>query len=282
MADNEIPRNLPEQAGPLPAEPVLNLLLRDEILDEPLYKRLSRGLDEFFFPKKLPPLVLTSKPVAVKDIWGFYNGDFSKDASNNNSFNLATKISALDNIQLKGLCFLRDVAAPSLLIAKAGYAKNGLLKQVTYPTGGAMFFEYAQNVALLQGQTTNVGGVHVSKTSVTDAGYSNDCSHKIETNYSYNLTGSTQSSLWGVTMPVNSLAVSSYYSPQSKHLHYKLIILISLIFFIETTQIFQFNSLNSISVLLSIKHLEISFESCLLLIFIGFLSWLDIMFRFIK
>jgi protein TonB len=30
-------------------------------------------LDEFFFPKKLPPLKLESKPIPVKDIWGFYN-----------------------------------------------------------------------------------------------------------------------------------------------------------------------------------------------------------------
>jgi periplasmic protein TonB len=30
-------------------------------------------LDEFFFPKKLPPLQLESKPEPVKDIWGFYN-----------------------------------------------------------------------------------------------------------------------------------------------------------------------------------------------------------------
>src|SRR3979490_1774476 len=71
MADNELARNLTEPVGP--SEPTLNLLLKDEILDEPLYKRLSRGLDEFFFPKKLPPLVLTSKPVPVRDIWGFYN-----------------------------------------------------------------------------------------------------------------------------------------------------------------------------------------------------------------
>jgi|SRR5215831_16232513 len=56
-----------------PVEPELNLLLKDEALDDPLYKRLFRGIDEFFFPKKLPPLVLTSKPVPVKDIWGFYN-----------------------------------------------------------------------------------------------------------------------------------------------------------------------------------------------------------------
>jgi len=72
MAENEIQRSLPEPAT-VPSEPTLNLLLKDEVLDEPLYRRLFRGLDEFFFPKKLPPLVLTSKPVPVRDIWGFYN-----------------------------------------------------------------------------------------------------------------------------------------------------------------------------------------------------------------
>lgn len=61
------------QGQSLPPEPELNLLLKDEVLDDPLYKSLFRGLDDFFFPKKLPPLVLTSKPVPVKDIWGFYN-----------------------------------------------------------------------------------------------------------------------------------------------------------------------------------------------------------------
>src|SRR5882672_12849054 len=75
MVDNELARNLAEPTGP--SEPTLNLLLKDEILDEPLYKRLFQGLDEFFFPKKLPPLVLTSKPVPVKDIWGFY--DYKKN-----------------------------------------------------------------------------------------------------------------------------------------------------------------------------------------------------------
>jgi len=71
MATVETSRNPQEQS--FPPEPELNLLLKDEALDDPLYRRLFRGLDEFFFPKKLPPLVLTSKPVPVKDIWGFYN-----------------------------------------------------------------------------------------------------------------------------------------------------------------------------------------------------------------
>lgn len=54
-------------------EPELNLLLHNQTLDEPIWKSLFRNIDEFFFPKKLPPLVLTSKPVPVRDIWGFYN-----------------------------------------------------------------------------------------------------------------------------------------------------------------------------------------------------------------
>ena len=54
-------------------EPELNLLLTKTSLEEPLWKSLFQGLDDFFFPKKLPPLVLSSKPIPVKDIWGFYN-----------------------------------------------------------------------------------------------------------------------------------------------------------------------------------------------------------------
>jgi len=53
-------------------DPELHLLLAPDTF-EPLWKSLFRGLDDFFFPKKLPPLKLESKPIPVKDIWGFYN-----------------------------------------------------------------------------------------------------------------------------------------------------------------------------------------------------------------
>ncbi|HTS37898.1 MAG TPA: energy transducer TonB [Candidatus Solibacter sp.] len=55
------------------SEPELNLLITDAGFEEPLYKSLFRGLDDFFFPKKLPPLKLESKPEPVKEIWGFYS-----------------------------------------------------------------------------------------------------------------------------------------------------------------------------------------------------------------
>lgn len=54
-------------------EPELHLLIDDKQFEEPLYKSLFRELDEFFFPKKLPPLKLESKPEPVKDIWGLYS-----------------------------------------------------------------------------------------------------------------------------------------------------------------------------------------------------------------
>ena len=69
MPEFEIPQNAPA-LGP---EPELHLLLQNQTLDESLWKSLFRNIDDFFFPKKLPPLVLTSKPVPVRDIWGFYN-----------------------------------------------------------------------------------------------------------------------------------------------------------------------------------------------------------------
>src|SRR5271166_2894761 len=67
MGSEQINPNVPGN------EPELHLLLANESFEEPLYKSLFRQLDEFFFPKKLPPLKLESKPEPVRDIWGFYN-----------------------------------------------------------------------------------------------------------------------------------------------------------------------------------------------------------------
>jgi len=50
---------LEQQQNPIDPEPELHLLLFNQTLDEPVWKSLFRNLDEFFFPKKLPPLVLT-------------------------------------------------------------------------------------------------------------------------------------------------------------------------------------------------------------------------------
>jgi TonB family protein len=48
--------------------------------EQGLWSSLRRNFKETFFPEKLPPLVLTSKPVPVKDIWGFY-GNYKKKSA---------------------------------------------------------------------------------------------------------------------------------------------------------------------------------------------------------
>jgi protein TonB len=60
-------------------EPELNLLLSKTVLEEPLWESLVQNLNDFFFPKKQAPLVLTSKPIPVRDIWGFY--DYKKNGA---------------------------------------------------------------------------------------------------------------------------------------------------------------------------------------------------------
>ncbi|MGH9658753.1 MAG: energy transducer TonB [Bryobacteraceae bacterium] len=41
-------------------------------VEEPWYFSLAQNVKDLIRPEKLPPLELTSKPVAVKDIWGLY------------------------------------------------------------------------------------------------------------------------------------------------------------------------------------------------------------------
>jgi TonB family protein len=51
------------------ADDHLNRLL-PKVSEEPFYKSFVRNIRETINPPKLPPLEVTSKPVAVKDIWG--------------------------------------------------------------------------------------------------------------------------------------------------------------------------------------------------------------------
>jgi len=52
-------------------EPVLKLLMQED-LNPPLWQSLFTNIRESLFPKKLPPLQLTSRPVKVADMWGEY------------------------------------------------------------------------------------------------------------------------------------------------------------------------------------------------------------------
>jgi periplasmic protein TonB len=52
---------------PMNSEPVLHFAGLDAMVEEPIWKTLWVGIQDTLFPRKLPPLVLTSTPVAVVD-----------------------------------------------------------------------------------------------------------------------------------------------------------------------------------------------------------------------
>src|ERR1700686_5908343 len=93
-----------------PNEPELHLLLANDSFEEPLWKSLSRQLDEFFFPKKLPPLQLESKPIPVKDIWGFY--DYKKNGALGSTVVHVLAIAAIIGITILGRTVVRDIVKP--------------------------------------------------------------------------------------------------------------------------------------------------------------------------
>src|SRR5690349_2012218 len=60
------------QGVPNDADIHLERLLAAE--ETPFFRSLVNNVKEFLRPPKLPPLEVTSKPVPVKEIWGFYGG----------------------------------------------------------------------------------------------------------------------------------------------------------------------------------------------------------------
>src|SRR5437016_14580580 len=95
---------------PSETEPELNLLLSKSTLDEPLWKSLFQNLDDFFLPKKLPPLVLTSRPVPVKDIWGFY--DYKKNGALGSTVLHVLALSVLIGMTILGRRVVEQVTKP--------------------------------------------------------------------------------------------------------------------------------------------------------------------------
>lgn len=88
---------------------------------QPWYGRVFENLKETIFPPKLPPLQVTSKPVPVKDMWGFY-GQY-KGRSLVSSvlihtaivallFTLATNKTVQDNMKKAAVVFIPDDLAP--------------------------------------------------------------------------------------------------------------------------------------------------------------------------
>ena len=69
---------MPQQTSEIPVdnpESHLDHLLAPASLETPWYKDLISRVKELISPPKLPPLELTSKPIEVPSVWGFYGGN---------------------------------------------------------------------------------------------------------------------------------------------------------------------------------------------------------------
>ena len=174
----------------------------------------------------------------TRDIFGYYNGSSANALVSSgpampiittNITNMtATEFFFLNFTQLKALCFLGNNPSAQVNFTGSplnfntihpGYAQNGLLKTITYPSGSSITYMYEQNgysrmvdkttVSLATNTTTKVfnsayvGGVHVSQISQTDGGYSNSGTNAIVTTYRYTNAAGTGSSQWGNEDPVN-------------------------------------------------------------------------------
>jgi TonB family protein len=92
-------------------EPELNLLLPKSTLEQPLWKSLFQNLDDYFFPKKQPPLVLTSKPIPVRDIWGFY--DYKKNGALASTVVHVLVVSAIIGLTILGRRVVQEIKKPT-------------------------------------------------------------------------------------------------------------------------------------------------------------------------
>ncbi len=154
----------------------------------------------------------------AKDPWGYYNGDYSGTATNrllglvSEDFPFYITMALYNSPEINTpISSTPDFAAN----AKTGYARNGLLKQVSGPLGGKTVYEYEQNT--YRDNTTNsrdanvVGGVHLSK--IIQKGAANGAD--IITSYDYTDDNGV-SSLWGVELPHNRTAMEGYFEPEQK------------------------------------------------------------------
>ena len=71
---DQVPVNMPGQpAGDSELDALMGKLNRDE-QHKPWFTTIFRDIKELISPPKLPPLDVTSKPIPVRDIWGFSQG----------------------------------------------------------------------------------------------------------------------------------------------------------------------------------------------------------------
>ncbi|MBN8838551.1 MAG: hypothetical protein J0I09_14920 [Sphingobacteriia bacterium] len=179
----------------------------------------------------VPPLFCN-----LKDIWGYYNADFTYKKANGNYYsradwsnspviiNINDDINSLDAYQLGLLCFIGENSNIPISRAKPEYAKNGILKSIYYPDGHSLEYQYSQNRAWLpilsnSNNDMNVGGVSVS--DIFEKAIDGSIKKHLSYNYvlapdSANPYPTIISSRFGVETPINKTFSTNVYVQEDK------------------------------------------------------------------
>jgi len=120
-----------------PAEPELHLLIASDVIDQPLWKSLRRQIHEWRHPEKLPPLKLTSRPVAVKEIWGDY--DYKKRGALGSTVVHMIAIGGLIGLSIYGgrvVQAVKPTESVQLIAPDPGVYEPVQTKPIEAPSGG--------------------------------------------------------------------------------------------------------------------------------------------------
>jgi TonB family protein len=82
-------------------------LLPSTSADESVWRSLFEQIHDRLFPKKLPPLQLTSRPIKVKDIWGEYN--YTKKSAVGSTIVHVVAIGAIIGLTIAGRHMVKKV-----------------------------------------------------------------------------------------------------------------------------------------------------------------------------
>lgn len=145
----------------------------------------------------------------AQDHWGYYNGDKSGLSLTEDH----------DFLSDEGMQYFKTVLAKNHN-PKRSYAKNGLLRAITYPTGGTLTYEYSQNESTQQLVPANyeqmAGGVSVSKIILSDG---ENAAKDITKEYKY-VGASNEPSRWSDEKPVYYSLNLNRYDEEWKNFKY--------------------------------------------------------------
>jgi periplasmic protein TonB len=97
-----------------PSELELNLLLPKTTLEQPLWRSLWQSIEDYLFPKKQAPLVLTSRPVPVGEVWGFY--DYKKNGALGSTVVHILALATIIAVSMVGRRMVKEVQKPHATI----------------------------------------------------------------------------------------------------------------------------------------------------------------------